>query len=232
MDSFFPEKDEFYAIVHFHGGGLIEGDKGDTHSFCEQLANKGYAVFTANYSSLTKDKFPRMLYDAAHAVKYVKENISKYGKCKGLILSGQSAGAWIVQMLCFNKEYLASVGIDDNEIVGWISESGQPTAHFNILKYEKGLSPELEIVDENAPIYYVNKDTRFSNLLLIAYENDIYNRLNQTKTLFEKIKYFDKDTKVTFKVFKGNHCDGSCVLDSNNEYPMINEIDKWVKLIK
>ena len=231
MDSFFPENQEFYAIIHFHGGGLIEGDKGDTHSFCEQLANKGYAVFTANYSLLTEDKFPRMLYDAANAVKYVKENISKYGKCKGLILSGQSAGAWIVQMLCFNKEYLSSVGIDNNEIEGWISESGQPTAHFNILKYEKGLSPELEIVDETAPIYYVNKETNFSNLLLIAYENDIYNRLNQTKMLYSKIRELNESAKVTFKVFKGVHCDGSCHLDSNNEYPMVNLIDKWVKTI-
>ena len=229
MDSFFPEQKEFYAIVHFHGGGLIEGDKGDTHKFCEQFADKGYAVFTANYSLLSEDRFPGMLYDAAHAVKYVKDNVSKYGKCKGLILSGQSAGAWIVLMLCFNKEYLVSVGIDNNEIVGWISESGQPTAHFNILKLEKGLSPDLEIVDETAPIYYVNDKTRFSNLLLIAYENDIYNRLNQTKRLFEKIKENNKDAKVTFKVFKGNHCDGSTKLDSNGEFPIIKDIDNWIK---
>lgn len=231
MDSFLPINKEFYAIIHFHGGGLIEGDKGDTHSFCEQLANKGYAVFTANYSLLTEEKFPEMLRDAAKAVKYVKENISQYGKCKGLILSGQSAGAWIVQMLCFNKEYLASVGIDNKDIYAWFSESGQPTAHFNILKLEKGLSPDLEIIDETAPIYYVNKDTRFSNLLLIAYENDIYNRLNQTKMLYNKIKEFNESAKVTFKVFPGNHCDGSCRLDANNEYPMVNLIDKWVKTL-
>ena len=229
MDSFFPEQKEFYAIVHFHGGGLIEGDKGDTHQFCEHLTNKGYAVFTANYSLLSEDRFPGMLCDAAHAVKYVKDNISKYGKCKGLILSGQSAGAWIVLMLCFNKEYLVSVGIDNNEIVGWISESGQPTAHFNILIYENELPPELEIVDETAPIYYVNDKTRFSNLLLIAYENDIYNRLNQTKTLFEKIKENNKDAKVTFKVFKGNHCDGSTKLDSSGEFSIIKDIDNWIK---
>lgn len=229
MDSFFPTNDEFFVVIHFHGGGLVEGDKGDTHSFCEQLANKGYAVFTANYSLLMEDKFPRMLYDAAKAVKYVKENISKYGKCKGLILSGQSAGAWIVQMLCFNKEYLASVGIDNKDIYAWFSESGQPTAHFNILKLEKGLSPDLEIIDETAPIYYVNKDTRFSNLLLIAYENDIYNRLNQTKMLFEKIKGLNKTAKVEFKVLKGNHCDGSCKLDENGEFPVVNIIDCWIK---
>ena len=31
MDLFLPDKEEFYTFIHFHGGGLVEGDKGDTH---------------------------------------------------------------------------------------------------------------------------------------------------------------------------------------------------------
>ena len=31
MDAFFPDQEEFYTIIHFHGGGLVEGDKGDAH---------------------------------------------------------------------------------------------------------------------------------------------------------------------------------------------------------
>ena len=31
MDIFFPEVEDFFTIVYFHGGGLVEGDKGDTH---------------------------------------------------------------------------------------------------------------------------------------------------------------------------------------------------------
>ena len=61
MDLFVPEQEEFFTIVHFHGGGLIEGDKGDSHKFCEQLADKGYAVFTANYSLLQEEVFVREL---------------------------------------------------------------------------------------------------------------------------------------------------------------------------
>ena len=229
MDSFFPENDEFFTIIHFHGGGLVEGDKGDTHRFSEQLANKGFAVYTANYSLLTEAKFPMMLWDAAKAVKYVMENVQKHGKSKGFIISGQSAGAWITLMLCFNKEYLASVGIDNKDICAWVSESGQPTAHFNILKLEKGLSPELEIVDETAPIFYVNDKTKFSNLLLIAYTNDIYNRLAQTQVLYEKIKGFNKTDNVTFKILEGNHCDASCKLDQNGKYPLVDIFDNWFK---
>ena len=151
MDLFLPEQEEFFTIIHFHGGGLIEGDKGDTHQFCEHLTKLGFAVATANYSLLPEKRFPEFLYDAAKAVKYIKEHISQYGKSKGFIISGQSAGAYITLMLCFNKEYLNSVGINNNEISGWISDAAQPTSHFNILKIEKGLSPLLQRIDETAP---------------------------------------------------------------------------------
>ena len=147
MDLFLPNQEEFFTIIHFHGGGLIEGDKGDTHKFCEHLANSGFAVATANYSLLGDSKFPEFLYDAAHAIRYVKDNISKFGKNKGFIISGQSAGAYIALMLCFNKEYLSSVDIENKEVVGWISDAAQTTSHFNILKVEKGLNPLLQRID-------------------------------------------------------------------------------------
>ena len=133
LDLFLPDNDEFITVIHFHGGGLVEGDKGDTHQYCEHLARAGFAIATANYSLLPDHKFPEFIYDAAHAVKYVIDNISKYGKSKGFIISGQSAGAYITLMLCFNKEYLKSVGVDSDQIIGWLSDSGQPTSHFNIL---------------------------------------------------------------------------------------------------
>ena len=44
MDLFLPDQEEFFTIIHFHGGGLVEGDKGDTHKYVEHLANIGLAV--------------------------------------------------------------------------------------------------------------------------------------------------------------------------------------------
>ena len=232
MDSFFPKNEEFFTIIHFHGGGLVEGDKGDTHKLCEQLADKGFAVYTANYSLLTEAKFPQMLYDAANAVKFVMEDAQKHGKTKGFIISGQSAGAWITLMLCLNKEYLASVGIDSKDIFAWVSESAQPTTHFNILKLERGLSPLLQRIDEAAPLYYVDEKTEFSHLLLIAYDKDIENRLEQNKLLVTAIKNFNKDAHVHLEVLPGWHCQGSCEPDNNEEYPVANRIDTWIKSIK
>ena len=137
MDLFLPDKDEFYTFIHFHGGGLVEGDKGDTHKYCEHLANHGYAVATCNYSLLPDNRFPSFVRDAANAVKYVIDNISKYGKCKGFIISGQSAGAYLTLMLCLNKEYLKEVGIKYKDILGYDSDESQATRHFHILEKEQ-----------------------------------------------------------------------------------------------
>ena len=225
MDIFFPEVEDFFTIVYFHGGGLVEGDKGDSHEFVKHLTKLGFAVATANYSLLTEKKFPECVKDAARAVKYVKDNI----KSKGILVMGQSAGAYLTLMLCLNKKYLKEVGIDNKDIVAWISDAGQPTTHFNILKYERGLDPLLQRVDEAAPLYYVNKDTYFSHLLLMTYECDLPNRLEQNKLLMSSIKTFNKDLDVELKILKGEHCHGSSELDSDGEYETIKVIKEWVK---
>ncbi len=224
MDIFFPEVEEFFTIVYFHGGGLVEGDKGDTHEFVKHLTKLGFAVATANYSLLTEKKFPECVEDAAKAVKYVKDNI----KSKGILVMGQSAGAYLTLMLCLNKEYLKEVSIDNKDIVAWISDAGQPTTHFNILKYERGLDPLLQRVDEAAPLYYVNKDTYFSHLLLMTYEYDLPNRLEQNKLLMSSIKTFNKDLDVELKILKGEHCHGSGTLDEDGEYEVVKVVKEWM----
>ena len=229
MDLFLPEQEEFFTIVHFHGGGLVEGDKGDTHQYAEHLAKQGFAVATANYSLLPDTKFPGFLEDAAEAVKFVSENISKYGKSKGLIISGQSAGAWITLMLCFNKEYLVAKNLKNSAICGWISDSGQPTSHFHILEIEKGLDPLLQRIDESAPLFYVDKNTEFSHLLLMTYEQDLQNRLEQNELLVSTIKSFNEKADVELKILDGYHCKGSSELDKDEEYPVVKIIKEWAK---
>lgn len=228
LDLFLPDQDEFFTIVHFHGGGLIEGDKGDTHKFVEHLTNLGFAVATANYSLLPKAKFPEFLYEAAEAVRYVMDNISKYGKSKGFLISGQSAGAYITLMLCFNKEYLESKNIKNNQIVGWISDAAQPTSHYNILKIEKNLNPLVQRIDEEAPIYYVDENTNFSHLLLMVYEEDLPNRVEQNMLLVSTLKNFNKDFDVELHVLDKWHCHGSSTVDEDGEFEVVKVIKEWL----
>ena len=227
MDSFFPDKEEFYTIIHFHGGGLAEGDKGDTHDLCKHLTDSGFAVFTCNYHLLPNAKFPEFCKDAAKAVKYVIDNVFKYGKSKGFIISGQSAGAWLTLMLCFNKEYLLEAGVDPSCIIGWISDSAQTTSHFHILEYELGLNPWLQRIDKYDPLYYVDENINFSHLLLTTYEDDMPNRLEQNKLLLSTVKNFNKDLDIELHILPGNHCHGSCRLSEDGEYDLVKLINEW-----
>ena len=140
LDLYLPDEDGFETIVWFHGGGLENGDKQQAERFVSAIIDAGYGFVSANYRMYTSGaKFPEFLFDAASAVAFVKENIEAYGGQKDkLYISGQSAGAWLSLMLCVNDEYLKRVGIDNKEITGWIIDSSQTTAHFNVLKYEFG----------------------------------------------------------------------------------------------
>ena len=225
---FIPERDEFYTIIHFHGGGLVEGDKGDTHNYCEALCEKGFAVATANYTLIPEAHFPEFLYEAANAIKFVKERISKYGRNKGFIISGSSAGGWITLMLCFNKEYLESVGIKNEDIYAWVSESGQTTTHFNILERERRLNPWIQRIDEAAPLFYVDDKVEFSRMLLVTYENDLPSRSEQNDLLVSTIKFFKRRLDIRHEILDGKHCEGSSVLNEDGEYEMANLIKGWI----
>ena len=131
-------------------------------------------------------------------------------------------------MLCLNKEYL---GEYQNKIIGFISDAGQPTSHFNILKYQYGLDPLLQRIDETAPIYYVNDKTKFSSILLMVYEQDLPNRLEQNQLLVSTIKSYNDKANIVLKVLKGYHCHGSSELDSDGEYETIKVIKEWVKTL-
>ena len=200
-----------------------------SHQFVKRLVKLGFAVSTANYSLITEKRFPECVKDAARAIKFIKDNINQYGKSKGIIVMGQSAGAYLTLMLCLNKEYLSELGINNDEIVGWISDAGQPTTHFNILKHERGLDPLLQRIDEAAPLYFVNQDTNFSHLLLITYENDLPNRLEQNQLLLKTIKTFNEQADVELKILKGEHCHGSGQLDEDNEYGVVKLVKDWMK---
>ena len=218
------EKD---VVIYFHGGGFTCGNKYDPHlvQIAESFAKQGYTFVSVNYSLYPDTKFPSYLIEAAKAVKYICD----YLKIKHPYISGTSAGAYIAMMLCFNKEYLLNEGIDPLDIKGWIFESGQPTSHFNIMSIEKGVDPYLQRIDEMAPLFYVNKETKLSTALFILYTNDLPNRYEQNKLLISSVRYYDKDAVLDELLLKGNHCEGSSHIDETGDFPFVYESIKWIR---
>lgn len=229
LDAYLPEKKGFKTVVYFHGGGIEAGDKADPFyvEIAERFAQNGYGFVSVNYRMYPQAKFPDFLEDAAESVAYVKNHAAEWGGNGEIIVSGQSAGAWMSLMLCFDAKYLNSVGIDPLEIKAWLIDSAQTTSHFNVLKYESGENPNLQRINEFAPQYFVRETSKFTKILLIFYENDMPCRYEQNMLFYKSVLAFDKDADISYQVLPGGHCHGSTEKDEDGEYAYVKTAMKW-----
>ena len=230
LDIYLPNSKDFSVIVYFHGGGLEVGDKAgqNTIEIAESFVKNGYGFVSCNYRKYPNAKFPDFILDGAKAVKFVKDNLKVWGG-KDIIISGQSAGAYISLMLCVNDKFLLGQGVNPQEISAWLIDSAQTTSHYNVLKYELGEDCLSQRINEFAPLYYINKETSFSKMLLIFYTNDMPCRYEQNMLFYSSILAYNKNAKVQYKVLQGEHCAGSSIKDSNGNYPFVLECLSFLK---
>ena len=228
LDLYLPEIDEFSVFVYFHGGGINSGDK-TGQVFVNDLVDKGIAVVCANYRLYPTAVFPQFIQDAASAVMWVKNNIGNYGKCTKLFVGGSSAGGYITQMLCFDKKYFAIHDFNADDIDGYFMDAGQPTSHFNVLK-ERGLDYRRVVIDETAPIYYIDDTRNYPPMKIIVSDNDMVNRYEQTKLLISTMNHFGCDmNKVDFEIVKNSeHCSYCSQMDENNKSVFAKMIYKFI----
>lgn len=207
LDLYLPEAESFPIYIHFHGGGIEKGDKrGDGELYCKYLTDRGCALVSANYRMYPNAKYPDFLEDAAQAVAWVYKNICKYGKCEKIFVGGSSAGGYISQMLCFDPKWIGAHGIDCASLAGYVLDAGQPTAHYNVLKYS-GIDSRRVIIDETAPLYHVGTLPSYPPMMIIYSDSDMENRPEQTRLLISTLNHFRYDmSKVEVTVKHGKHC--------------------------
>lgn len=205
LDIYLPDGDVSAVIVYFHGGGIEKGDKKSATRFAPYLTANGICIISANYRMYPNVKYPEFICDAAQAVafahKYMKENLN----CDRFYVGGSSAGGYITMMLCFDKRYLAEVGLDNSAITGYLHDAGQPTAHFKVLKMA-GVDPRRVIVDETAPLYYVGMEETYPTMRFIVSDNDMRNRYEQTMLMMSTLSHFGH-SDFDHVVMHGKHCE-------------------------
>ncbi len=207
LDLYLPTNKKFPIFIYFHGGGLESGNK-DNQLFVSCLTENGIAVVCANYRMYPHAKFPDFIFDAAAVVAWVKNNIGTYGECTDIFVGGSSAGGYLTQMLCFDKKYLAKHNINADDISGYFMDAGQPTSHFNVLR-EKGMDTRRVIVDETAPLYFIESGRTYPPMKILVSDSDMTNRLEQTQLLVSTLKHFENDmSKVDFQIISNStHCE-------------------------
>ncbi|MDA3799558.1 MAG: alpha/beta hydrolase [Kiritimatiellae bacterium] len=230
LDLYIPtDKPSFKTVIFVHGGGIESCEKQDLKEIAVRLASKGIAFVAPGYRKFPKVQYPTFIDDIAQAVKWVKDNINKYGECKEIFLGGQSAGAYLSMMLCFDTQYLNKVEMTPDDLAGYIFASGQPTTHFNILKY-RGTNPQKVVIDEAAPLYHIENVVTNSPILIFVTDNDIPNRLEQNVLLESTLKCVGYDSENIELQIIENHDHGSYLnkKDNQSEIPIVDIIVNWL----
>ena len=208
-----PDEGPFALFIYFHGGGLEKGGISSCHYFSETLCKRGIGVMGVQYHLYPPDggdavRYPMYLDDCAAAVAYAFDHIAEYGECTGIFAGGSSAGGYISMMLCFDKSFLGKYGIAPTQLAGFVHDAGQPTAHFNVLKRDRGLDGRRVIVDETAPLYHIGEDEKYPPMLIIVSDQDMENRLEQTELVMSTLRHFGHTEKngIYYRLEHGTHC--------------------------
>ena len=231
VDIYLPESGNFTTIVNFHGGGLDHGSKSGTtlDEMAAAFTDAGYAFASVEYRKYPNAKFPDFLVDCAKATAFVKNFVKDFGGNGDIIIAGQSAGAWLSLMLCFNKEYLANEGIDAEDIKGWFIDSAQTTSHFNVLVQERGVHKLTQRIDEFSPMYFLDENTKFSKMMLVLYDQDMACRYEQNMLFYKAVLAFNPDAKIEYRLVSGRHCSAGKQRSENGGSLYVEIFMNWVE---
>lgn len=202
LDLYYPENaTDFTTVVWFHGGGITSGNK----FVPEKLKEQNIAVVAVNYRLSPKVKCPVYIEDAAAAVAWTFKNIEKYGGSKDkIVVSGHSAGGYLTSMIGLDKHYLAEYDIDANDIAMLVPFSGHTVTHFTV-RSERGIPGTQAIVDEFAPLYFVNADTPPLVLITGDRELEMLGRYEENAYMWRMMKVAGNQHTKLFELDGFNH---------------------------
>jgi acetyl esterase/lipase len=115
LDVYAPDHINGAAPVLFfiYGGGWDHGDRGDYQFVGRAFASRGFVVVIPDYRLYPDVKYPDFLDDNAQAMRWVQDNIAKYGgDTERVFMAGHSAGAYDAVMLALDDSYFHDAGVN------------------------------------------------------------------------------------------------------------------------
>ena len=108
------------AVVVVHGGGWTQGDKALFAQQGNQLAERGFVAFSANYRLAPAHPYPAAVDDVEAAVEWVRKHAKEYGvDAKRIGALGGSAGGHLVSLLATDGEGSLKTGHRVAAAVSW-----------------------------------------------------------------------------------------------------------------
>ncbi len=113
------------VLLYLYGGSWQNGERSLYGFLGNAYAKRGFTVAVPDYRLYPEARFPDFVHDAALAVKWVVDNIARFGGDPARIhLMGHSAGAHIGALLCLDDRYLEDVGLSRKVLKSFIGVAG------------------------------------------------------------------------------------------------------------
>ncbi len=191
------------VVIFFYGGGWANGARDHYGWAGKALAAKDFIAVVPDYRKVPDVRFPAFVEDGAEAIKWVRDNISRYGGDPSRItISGHSAGAHIAMMLTLDQHYLSDLGVNPQIIRATVGLSGP----YDFLPLDSRRSinamskwPRLE---ETQPIHFARADA--PPIMVVTSTEDDTVKPRNAILLSEKLHSLG--AFVDFRVYQGlNH---------------------------
>lgn len=170
------------VVIFIHGGSWSHGTAAEYAFVARNLAREGYVGVSAGYRLVPGGEFPAMLQDGAAAVRWVSDNIDRFGGDPGqIVLMGHSAGAYNAVMLALDRQWLDRVGVPSSSLRGAIGLAGP----YDFLPFDSDSTVKAfgKAVDPGStqPVRQVRPDA--PPLLLVTGDADTTVRPRNTQAL-------------------------------------------------
>lgn len=196
LDIFYfsPFNDKKPVLIFVHGGSWYAGDKSEwTIDHINMFLEYGIINISVNYGFTSH---PTQINDVAKAVKWVYDNVEKYGGDKNKIfLLGFSAGAHLVSLLSTDESYLKTEGLslkNINRVCAY--DGGNYMSHAESILYStiendfrKTFGNDWEGWKKVLPYHQISKGKNIPPFLLVA-EKDVDYRIDSNKEFASKLK--------------------------------------------
>lgn len=213
------------VVFFIYGGSWANGAK-ETYAFVgEALSARGFITVIADYRLVPEVHFPVFIEDGALALRFVRDNIARFGGSpKAIHLMGHSAGAYNAMMLTLDRRYLAAVGMRADDIRSTVGLSGPYDFlpfDIDVTKAAFGNARELA---QTQPINFARRDAPPVLLVTGSADTTVFPR-NSERLALELRKAGARS--ISLKIYQGlGHTTTATALSTLLQWqaPILNDV--------
>lgn len=222
------------VLVFVYGGNWNSGKRSLYNFFGSRWARKNIVTVIIDYPKSPGANYDEMATDVAKGIKWVKENIERYGgNPDKIFISGHSAGGHLATLVAIRNDYFEKLGIP-NPIKGDVLIDAAGLDMFSYLKQEKLPSDNtlIQTFTNNpekwkaaSPMYHLHKG--MPPMLIYVGEKTYPSIRAGNDELVKELKSLDYDTP--YHILKGKKHKPMITQFFNTANPRYKEVIEFMK---